>query len=153
MDARDDPFKRDGWDDKSLVHAGGGLVTRPRRSRYREFVVIHRPRYDDWTLPKGKLAAVREPPEGAALREVEEETGLRCRLVRPVGSTRYVDHRGRKKVVRYWEMMARGGRFAANGEVDEMRWVTIRQAMKLLTYSHDRRLVRLWSARRPLEHW
>jgi len=123
------------------VEAAGGLV---RREDGR-FLLVHRPRYDDWSLPKGK-ADHGESPEETALREVEEETGLRCRLREPIGETRYVDGRGREKIVRYWLMEPAGaaGRDEANesnDEVDELRWCTGAEAARLLTYSHDRDFV------------
>jgi 8-oxo-dGTP diphosphatase len=102
--------------------------------------VVHRPKYDDWTLPKGKL----DPGEGfeeAALREVEEETGLRCRPVRELPSTRYRDAQDRPKVVRYWLMEVEGGEFRPNREVDELRWLPVADALGLLTYERDRAVV------------
>ena len=122
------------------VRAAGGIVLRgegPDRS----VALVHRPRYDDWSFPKGKLDA-DEDEATAALREVEEETGLRCRLGPSVGAVTYRDRRGRAKVVRYFRMDADGGRFAPNHEVDELRWVPIEDAARLLSYAHDRSLLR-----------
>jgi 8-oxo-dGTP diphosphatase len=102
---------------------------------------VHRPRYDDWSFPKGKLDA-DEDEATAALREVEEETGLRCRLGPSIGAVTYQDRRGRAKVVRYFRMDTDGGRFAPNHEVDEVRWVPIEDASRLLSYAHDRSLLR-----------
>jgi 8-oxo-dGTP diphosphatase len=127
-------------DEAKLVRAAGGLIFRNGRGQVR-VALIHRPGYDDWTFPKGKLAA-GETMEDAALRETEEETGLRCRLVRPLGCTSYADHRGRAKVACYWEMEATGGRFRPSAEVDELRWVTIDQALSQLSYGRDRALLR-----------
>ncbi len=121
------------------VEAAGGVVIR-QGERGTELCVVHRPRYGDWTLPKGKLDA-GETFEDAALREVREETGLRCSLVRELESTRYTDGKGRPKIVRYWLMEVDGGEFAANEEVDELRWLTPREATRLLTYERDRDLV------------
>src|SRR4030095_10905698 len=101
----------------------------------------HRPRYDDWSFPKGKLDD-GEDDATAALREVEEETGLRCHLGPIVGTVTYRDRRGRPKVVRYFQMDADGGAFAPNLEVDELRWVPVEDAARLLSYAHDRRLLR-----------
>jgi 8-oxo-dGTP diphosphatase len=99
--------------------------------------LVHRPRYDDWTLPKGKLDA-GESFEEAALREIEEETGLRARLVRELPETHY-EVRGRPKVVRYWLMEVESDPgFVANDEVDELRWLEPAQASALLTYERDR---------------
>ena len=126
-----------------LVHAAGGIVWRKGKhdERERRILLVHRPRYDDWSLPKGK-AEPGERPEDTALREVREETGLRCRLGAEVGRTRYRDARGRKKEVRYWLMQPLGGgRFEPNAEVDEVRWCSPRDAGSILSYDHDRRLV------------
>ena len=122
------------------VRAAGGIVLRgegPDRS----VALVHRPRYDDWSFPKGRLDA-DEDEATAALREVEEETGLRCRLGPSVGAVTYRDRRGRAKVVRYFRMDADGGGFAPNREVDELRWVPIEDAARLLSYAHDRSLLR-----------
>jgi 8-oxo-dGTP diphosphatase len=97
---------------------------------------VHRPHYDDWTFPKGKCTD-GESDEACALREVEEETGLRCGLGRELVSTSYVDHRGRPKVVRYWLMEELGGAFAGDHEVDEVRWVDAETARSLLSYDRD----------------
>ncbi len=118
------------------VEAAGGVVVREGGSGP-EVCVVHRPRYDDWTLPKGKLDP-GESFEAAALREVEEETGLRCRLVRELASTEYRDSKDRPKLVRYWLMEVEGGAFKPNDEVDELRWLGIEEAAAALTYERDR---------------
>lgn len=129
------------------VRAAGGIVLRGERGD-RSVALVHRPRYDDWSFPKGKLDDGED--EGtAALREVEEETGLRCRLGPSVGAVTYRDRQGRAKVVRYFRMDADGGRFAPNHEVDELRWVPIEDAARLLSYAHDRSLLRRVFARLP----
>ena len=89
--------------DVNVIKAAGGVVCREGASGKTEIVVVHRPAYDDWTLPKGKVDA-GETDEECALREVKEETGFRCELKRPVGCTAYVDRRGRNKVACYWVM-------------------------------------------------
>lgn len=124
----------------SLMRAAGGVLVRRSRSGLREIAVIHRPEYDDWTLPKGKIEP-DETPEDCALREVREETGLRCELVRPLGCTAYVDRRGRDKLACYWVMEVRGGRFKSGEEVDRLVWLSIKDAVKRLTYGHDKMLV------------
>lgn len=104
-------------------------------------VLVHRPRYDDWTLPKGKRDP-GETDEQCAVREVEEETGLRCALGRELLPTRYVDRRRRPKVVRYWEMRVLADRgFEANDEIDDVVWVPIEAAAARLTYPHDAELI------------
>ncbi len=97
---------------------------------------------DDWTFPKGK-ADPGETDAETALREVEEETGLRCELGEPAGETRYTDAAGRPKVVRYWLMTASetAHEFAPNREIDGLRWCTRREAAKMLSYVPDRRLL------------
>ena len=124
----------------SVMRAAGGVVVRRSRSGEREIAVIHRPEYDDWTLPKGKVEP-DETPEDCALREVREETGLRCELVRPLGCTAYVDRRGRDKLACYWVMDVRGGRFKPGVEVDRLQWLSIKDAVKRLTYGHDKLLI------------
>jgi 8-oxo-dGTP diphosphatase len=120
------------------VQAAGGLVVRPDG----RIAVIHRPRYDDWSLPKGKLDA-GESFEDGALREVREETGVRGRIVSELAPTGYVDRKGRDKVVRWYRMDVDGDPpdFAPNDEVDELRWLTPDEARELLSYDHDRALV------------
>ena len=121
------------------VRAAGGVVVRDS-GRGLEVADIHRPRYDDWSLPKGKL----HPGEGwqeAALREVLEETGLECELGEELESTTYLDRKGRRKLVRFWRMRPVGGEFEPSDEVDDLRWVAPGDAERLLDYEHDRRLV------------
>ena len=125
--------------DAAEVKAAGGVVWR-RGAGGPEIVTVHRPRYDDWSLPKGKLDP-GESWEQAALREVEEEIGLRCRLGDELPPVAYDVEKGRK-VVRYWLMEPESGEFAANEEVDEVRWLSPAEAEQLLTYEHDRALVR-----------
>jgi len=127
--------------DVSVIRAAGGIVCRTTRSGETEIAVIHRPAYDDWTLPKGKI----EPDESAedcAIREVREETGLRCELVRPLGCTAYVDRRGRDKVACYWVMEVKSGKFRPGIEVDKMLWLSVGSAIKRLTYDRDQTLLK-----------
>jgi 8-oxo-dGTP diphosphatase len=121
------------------VQAAGGVVWRRGQDGV-EIALVHRPKYDDWSLPKGKLDP-GESFEDAALREVEEETGMRCRLGRELGDTRYRDNKDRPKVVRYWAMEDCQGEFEPNDEVDDLRWVTIDEAKRMLDYDFDRELV------------
>jgi len=121
-----------------IAAAGGVLISRsddgPR------IAVIHRPKYMDWSLPKGKL----EEGEGwqeAALREVEEETGYRARPLDELERVSYRDRKSRRKLVRYWLMEPVEGQFAPHGELDELRWVSPEEADRLLTYEHDKEIV------------
>jgi 8-oxo-dGTP diphosphatase len=122
------------------VEAAGGVVIR-EAARGPQVAVVHRPRYDDWSLPKGKLDP-GESFEQAALREVAEETGLRCEIVEELAPAHYRDRKGRRKRVRWWLMRPRGGEFVPGDEVDELRWLSPADAAELLDYEHDRELVR-----------
>jgi 8-oxo-dGTP pyrophosphatase MutT (NUDIX family) len=105
-----------------------------------DVVLVHRPKYDDWTLPKGKLEPGESPLE-AALREVREETGLECRPGPLLGSVEYVDSSGRDKTVDYWLMEAAGEELAPTNEVDEARWVPLADAAALLSHERDREML------------
>jgi 8-oxo-dGTP diphosphatase len=128
---------------ETVVRAGGGIVWRHGEGGGVEVVLVHRPAYDDWSFPKGKLDR-GETETQAALREVEEETGLRCRLGREAGTSAYRDPKRRPKTIRYWEMAPVGGTLGAANEVDDVRWVPLQEAAMLLTYEHDRRLLKGW---------
>jgi 8-oxo-dGTP diphosphatase len=123
------------------VRAAGAVLVEGER-----VALVHRPRYDDWTLPKGK----HQPGEDditAALREVLEETGFHGRIERDLGVVRYtVEKHGAvlPKVVRYYVMRVAAGAFEPNDEVDELRWVTREQAADLLTYERDREVLARW---------
>jgi 8-oxo-dGTP diphosphatase len=125
---------------RHAIRAAGGLVCRRAEHGAAEVLIVHRPAYGDWSFPKGKLEP-GESEEDAAVREVEEETGLRCRLDRELATTRYRDARGRSKTVRYWLMTPVGGRLEAANEVDEARFVPLDEAPALLTYQRDRELL------------
>lgn len=122
------------------VQAAGGLVVRRRLGGQVQIAVIHRPLQDDWTLPKGKLEP-GETAEEAALREVREETGLSCEIVRPAGRTAYLDRYGRDKEVHYWVMRPLGGDFRPTREVDRLRWLLVDEALSALSYEDDRELL------------
>lgn len=124
-----------------IVRAAGGVVY---RSGYPDtgpqFLVVHRNRYHDWSLPKGKIDR-GETFQEAALREVTEETGLNCKPEDYLGAVTYPTQRDRPKLVRYWLMRVKKGNFVPNLEVDQVEWVGINGALSLLTYNRDARLV------------
>ena len=120
----------------TAVQAAGGAVWRRSPDGRLQVLLVHRPRYDDWTIPKGKLDP-GEDHAAAALREVEEETGLRCRLGPELVSTEYVDRKGRPKQVRYWAMTPAAGEFTPTDEVDDVRWVSVEAAGSMLTYARE----------------
>ena len=117
----------------TVIRAAGGVIVRDGR-----VLVVHRSRHGDWSLPKGKLEP-GETWEDAALREVEEETGLRCALGEEVGRTYYEVEDGPKEV-RYFRLSGEGEARAQN-EVDEVRWVPLEEVGELLTYDRDRVLL------------
>ena len=106
----------------------------------REVVLVHRPKYDDWTLPKGKLEPGEDPLE-AALREVREETGLECVPGPALGSIEYLDSSGRDKVVDYWLMEPRSDELEPTKEVDEARWMSFEEAPAQVSYDRDREVL------------
>jgi 8-oxo-(d)GTP phosphatase len=132
----------------AVIRAAGGVVWRPAETGHDgagvEVILVHRPRYGDWSLPKGKLAPGESEVEGA-VREVLEETGHHVRIGRPLGETRYdktVGSLTRPKVVRWWAMQAVSGAFTPTREVDDLRWVPLATAEVMLTRDTDRELVR-----------
>ena len=118
-----------------VIRACGGVIERDGR-----VVAVHRPKYDDWSLPKGK-AHRGESDEDCALREIEEETGLRVDLGEELATTTHLDAAGRPKRIRWWKMTPLAGEFTPTDEVDRLRWVTPDEARALLTYARDVELV------------
>ena len=121
------------------VRAAGGVVWR-RTAGGVEVLLVHRQGREDWTLPKGKVEP-GESDEACAVREVEEETSLRCALGPEIGRVSYRDQRGRPKSVRYWGMQVGVGEASPRHEVHAVRWVTLARAASELTYPRDRELL------------
>ena len=124
------------------IRAAGGVVVRPGPDGAPLVLLVHRPRYDDWSLPKGKCEP-GESYEDCAAREVHEETGLVVELGESLPDVRYRDHKDRTKLVRYWVMhpLDPEQAFVENDEVDEMEWLSVKDAAARLSYDHDRALV------------
>jgi 8-oxo-dGTP diphosphatase len=122
--------------EQAAVLAAGGAVWRTTPDGHLETAIVHRPKYDDWSLPKGKLDPGEHPLE-AAVREVGEETGLTAVVGRRSIRTRYTVPEGDKQVD-YWLMQAVGGAFTPNHEVDELCWLPPAEAAVLVTHDHDR---------------
>jgi 8-oxo-dGTP pyrophosphatase MutT (NUDIX family) len=143
-DQRDGPPEPEVWAAGGLVWRATVLADESGATRPGvEIVLVHRPSYDDWSFPKGKLDK-GETFEEAAIREVAEETGLVCELGHELPSTTYVASKGRLKLVRYWAMRVVGVQpWAPNHEIDERRWVTFEAADEMLSYAHDRELLEL----------
>jgi 8-oxo-dGTP pyrophosphatase MutT (NUDIX family) len=124
-----------------VVRAAGGVVWRAAPGGELQVLLVHRPRYDDWTFPKGKHEAGEDDP-ACAVREVEEETGLRCHLGAEVAVTEYVDQHGRPKVARYYAMEVDEERgWEPGDEVDALRWLPADAAGQLLSYDRDREVL------------
>jgi len=118
------------------IRAAGGVIFTQTDTGENQVLLVHRPAYDDWTFPKGKLQK-GESIDECALREVQEETGFACELIRELSGTTYIDRRGRPKTVRYWEMKIVSGKFEATKEVDKSRWLSFSEAANVLSYPHD----------------
>jgi len=132
-----------------IVHAAGAVLWRPgspdTADRDVEIAVIHRPRYDDWSLPKGKVDPGETAPV-AAVREVYEETGQRATLGRRLNTVSYPIEAGVKKVL-YWSARAVGGEFMPGDEVDRLLWLPAAEAMQKLDYAQDRKVLRHFNKR------
>lgn len=131
------------WRDADAALESGGSAapdTAGSAAASIEVALVHRPKYDDWSLPKGKLLPAEQSIVGG-VREVAEETGITAMAGRPLGEMRYpvtVDGAVATKVVRYWAMRAQSGRFAPCAEVDQMQWLSPAEAAAALSYDHDR---------------
>jgi len=123
-----------------VVRAAGGVVWRTFRGKP-QVLIVHRPAYDDWSLPKGKLDE-GETEGHAAVREVEEEASVTCSLDRDLGTIAYTDSMGRPKTVRFWQMQVLAGKAEPANEVDEVRWVTFDRAAGQLSYLREREVLR-----------
>ena len=125
---------------KAVLAAGAVLWRSNGDSAEPDVAVIHRPRYDDWSLPTGKVDPGETEPV-TAVREVHEETGYSSHLGRRLASVSYPVEQGIKKV-RYWAARSTDGQFTPNSEVDELKWLPVAAAMKQLGYPHDRKVLR-----------
>jgi 8-oxo-dGTP diphosphatase len=123
-----------------IIRAGGAVVTRVHPRRGTEVVVIHRKRYDDWTLPKGKVENGELLPV-TAVREVWEETGVTIRLNSPLDTVRYQTTSGPKSVDWWIGSALSVVRRAPDAEVDAVAWLPLRSALSRLTFEHDHHLV------------
>jgi 8-oxo-dGTP pyrophosphatase MutT (NUDIX family)/phosphohistidine phosphatase SixA len=134
---------------QAQVLAAGAVLWREDPADQAEVAVVHRSRYDDWSLPKGKASA-KEHLVLTAVREVAEETGFAGRLGPPLDVHRYrvpFRHGTARKVVQFWSMQAGGGSFTPNDEVDELRWLQLDEAGSLVTHDSDRRTLATFTAR------
>ncbi|MCI0494289.1 NUDIX hydrolase [candidate division KSB1 bacterium] len=123
-----------------VIQSAGGLLWRESR-KGKELLLIHRPKYDDWTLPKGKL----EPGENwtqAAIREVLEETGCQAEIISFAGCICYT-YKGIPKIVLFWNMKVIGEcQFHPTKEVDQVQWVEIDEVQKTMSYRDEKKLVK-----------
>ncbi|UQX11855.1 NUDIX hydrolase [Candidatus Mycobacterium methanotrophicum] len=125
---------------EKLICAAGAVLWRPGPGGSLEVAIIHRPRYDDWSLPKGKVDPGETEPV-TAVREVFEETGHRAQLGRRLHSVSYPVDQGIKRV-HYWTARSLGGKFAPGREVDDLIWLSTADAIGKVSYPHDRKVLR-----------
>lgn len=133
-------------DSADEIVAAGGVVVDAAGANAPHVLLVHRPKYDDWSFPKGK-AEPNETIEQVAIREVREETGLTCRVIRELQTVRYsYEHRegvAKPKVVYYFLMEPAGGSLAVNNyEIDRAEWFEVDEAARLLSYDYDKKLLR-----------
>jgi 8-oxo-(d)GTP phosphatase len=126
------------------ILAAGGALWRPTDGPDVEVAIIHRPRYDDWSLPKGKVDACETEP-ATAVREIHEETGCRAHLGRALATVHYPVEQGPKRV-RYWAARALGGEFTPSDEVDQLVWLPPADAIGKLSYAHERKVLRRFTS-------
>ena len=123
-----------------MIRAAGALLWREIAAGEIEIALVHRPRYDDWSLPKGKID-VNETALACAYREVFEETGIKARFTRQLGAVEYEDN-GAQKRVKYWVAQALGASdFVANEEVDQLRWLNPTDSIELATHQSDKEVI------------
>jgi 8-oxo-dGTP diphosphatase len=122
------------------IWAAGCVVARRTKKGKPEYLIVHRPRYDDWSLPKGKVDK-GEAFLDAALRELKEETGITGTKPRLVGSIGYLTKAGNPKVVRWWLTEVKKGKFTPNSEVDKVKWLSLKRATRKVTYRNDREVL------------
>lgn len=134
-----------------LIRAAGGVVLQYLPGNRIEIACVYRESRGDWTFPKGKLDG-DETFASCALREVEEETGLQCTIVRFVGTTSYIHRKGKPKIVAYYLMVTEGGEFHPNEEVTELRWVPLSEVRSKLTWERDQELFDLVASDPVLQH-
>ena len=136
---------RKGWpvvlEEHEIVRSAGGVVSRLEGGRL-QIVLVHRTKQNDWSFPKGRLEN-DEAPYVAALREVFEETSCICDLSKEISTVRYMDRNGNPKEVRYWRMtVVREIPFVPNAEINKIEWLSFSDALRLLTYKHDRMVLK-----------
>ena len=131
------------------ILAKNTVVTREHPTRGTEVVIVHRKRYDDWTLPKGKTEAGESIP-ASAVREVREETGVTIRLGIPLDRICYEAGKSGPKQVDYWGgTVLEARRRAPDAEVDVVSWLPVRAALSRLTFAHDHFLVQQYIEQPP----
>ena len=132
-----------------VVPAAGAVLYRMEGGSPR-CAVVHRPRYDDWSLPKGKVDAGESLPV-TTVREIAEETGFTAAIESRIGTTAYPLKENTRKEVTYWSALAHGGEFEPNSEVDELRWLPVEDAKHLVSYALDRKILTRFADARPVD--
>jgi 8-oxo-dGTP diphosphatase len=131
---------------KSVIQAAGGILWKKDKGE-KKIAIVHRHKHDDWSLPKGKVDK-GETWKKTALREVVEETGFEAKIKKYAGSISYLLD-GKPKVVLFWHMKIKSEKKnKMNGEVDQVRWVTVEEAEKLLDYPEELTVIKSDPAQR-----